>query len=512
MDYDIVPVIWKLLYLIFYSIALVIIPVLYRVPSFNMYHYIEMRFQSKLLRAYAVLLFTFSTLTYMAVVLYTPAAALAPVVGFPDWQIILVIGGVCTLYTSLGGLKAVVWTDAFQAVVMYAGTIALVVKGILAVGGIRRVYEITLEGGRLQGLWNIDPDPLQYATLWTLLFGGAAHWLLQFGANQMALQRYCSLPSVRHAQYAALLNIPAMLIVGSLVTAIGLIMFAYYAYCDPLHNPASGVVNGNGLVIDFMLRMFEKQPGLPGLYLACVFSGTLSTVSSGINSLAAVVWAEITVHHRGPIPAQGAWIRLAATVFGAAGVGLAFAVKPLGGIIQVATTAIGAIGGPLLGLILLGILCPAANHIGALVSAIFASAVTLWICLGQAIHKPFNAYQLPTTTQCCNPNVTCVEQFAVNYFNFTQKAKNSDWGLDTVYSLSGMCLVLLGCLIVLILGALMAICIRNEKQEEVMRHSEIPLHIWTSSSKIPVNNSPNGVTPKIPSRNGHIIAYKLECD
>ena len=92
----------------------------------------------------------------------------------------------------------------------------------------------------------------------------------------------------------------------------------------------------------------------------------LSTVSSGINSLAAVVWAEIPIHYRDRLPAQGASIRLAATFFGAAGVGLAFVVKPLGGIIQVVISAVGAIGGPLLGLILLGILCPAANHIGAL--------------------------------------------------------------------------------------------------------------------------------------------------
>lgn len=69
-------------------IVWVIIPVLYRVPSFNIYHYIELRFQSKLLRAYAVLLFAFSTLTYMAVVLYTPAAALAPAMGVADWQIL----------------------------------------------------------------------------------------------------------------------------------------------------------------------------------------------------------------------------------------------------------------------------------------------------------------------------------------------------------------------------------------------------------------------------------------
>lgn len=69
-------------------IVIVIIPILYRVPSFNMYHYIEMRFQSKLLRAYAVILFTFSTLIYMAVVLYTPAAALAPAMGFADWKIL----------------------------------------------------------------------------------------------------------------------------------------------------------------------------------------------------------------------------------------------------------------------------------------------------------------------------------------------------------------------------------------------------------------------------------------
>ena len=67
-------------------------------------------------------------------------------------------------------------------------------------------------------------------------------------------------------------------------------MLAYFYNCDPV---ASGEAkNIDQLVIVFVSKTLGNLPGLPGLFLACLFSGTLSTVSSGLNSLAAVTWED----------------------------------------------------------------------------------------------------------------------------------------------------------------------------------------------------------------------------
>lgn len=111
----------------------IIIPVLYEVRGISIYAYFEQRFGSKLLRLYSSFLFIASTLVWDSVALYAPSIALAKVTGFPTWIMILSIGTICTIYTSMGGLKAVVWTDTFQAVVMYGGLVAAVVIGVFVV-------------------------------------------------------------------------------------------------------------------------------------------------------------------------------------------------------------------------------------------------------------------------------------------------------------------------------------------------------------------------------------------
>ena len=87
---------------------------------------------------------------YMGIVLYAPALALSAVTGLSKWASIITVGVVCTIYCSAGGIKAVLWTDVFQSVLMFAGMICVAAKGVVEVGGIDVVYQRALEGNRLQ--------------------------------------------------------------------------------------------------------------------------------------------------------------------------------------------------------------------------------------------------------------------------------------------------------------------------------------------------------------------------
>ncbi|NXL00113.1 SC5A6 protein, partial [Mesembrinibis cayennensis] len=89
---------------------------------------------------------------YMGVVLYAPALALNAVTGFDLWSAVLTMGLVCTLYTTLGGLKAVIWTDVFQTLVMFAGQLAVIVVGAQRVGGMARVWRLAEQEGKISGI------------------------------------------------------------------------------------------------------------------------------------------------------------------------------------------------------------------------------------------------------------------------------------------------------------------------------------------------------------------------
>lgn len=91
-----------------------ILPVVYPLPSMSIYAYLEERFNSHALRLYASISFQLTTLVYTSVVLYAPSIALSGITGMKLWMLLIIVGAVCTVYTSIGGLKAVVWTDTFQ--------------------------------------------------------------------------------------------------------------------------------------------------------------------------------------------------------------------------------------------------------------------------------------------------------------------------------------------------------------------------------------------------------------
>jgi len=89
---------------------------------------------------------------YMGVVLYAPSLALNAVTGFDLWLSVLTLGIVCTVYTALGGLKAVIWTDVFQTLVMFLGQLVVIIVGSAKVGGLRHVWEVASQHGRISGI------------------------------------------------------------------------------------------------------------------------------------------------------------------------------------------------------------------------------------------------------------------------------------------------------------------------------------------------------------------------
>ncbi|XP_076449745.1 sodium-coupled monocarboxylate transporter 1-like [Babylonia areolata] len=385
-----------------------IMPVFYRLKLTSAYQYLEIRF-NRLIRILGSLTFTLQMILYMAVVMYAPALALSQVTNLSMDVSILATGLVCTLYTALGGIKAVVWTDAFQMLVILAGFLALNLRGAHNVGGWGVVMDRAFEGGRFTWDLDMDPNPFIRHTFWTLFIGGTMTSLIVYSSNQAMLQRYLSVRSERTAKWAIMIHLPISELFLALAMMSGLVMYATYYGCDPI---ASGVVaKGDQLIPLFVMQTLGDMPGLPGLFVACVYSAALSTVSSGVNSLAAVTLEDFFKTSLKKLTGGHASSRLysivtvgSATFYGLVTIGLAYMAGVMGKtVLQIALSIFGMVGGPLMGLLLVGMFFPCVNCWGAGVGLVCSLGISLWVGLG-AIFNPKSAPSAlpPLNTLLCN--------------------------------------------------------------------------------------------------------------
>ncbi|KAI3422054.1 hypothetical protein GPALN_012591 [Globodera pallida] len=400
--------------LAFPVIGFFFIPVFFKLKFLNAYEYFEHRFQSPSMRRLATLVFIMNTLFYMAVVVYAPAIALAGVTSLRLWPFILLVGVVSTVYTAAGGIKAVIWTDTVQAGFIYAGLCIIILRGTAQAGGLGKVLAVSEQTGRLWAAFRVHPSLLQYNNVWVATLGGLLQWTCIYGLNQMAMQRYCSMPSLRHARVVLSLTIPANLVIQLMIGYIGLLMVAYFDKCNPLALAEVKTVDQVTILMasrilvrfskiiqlmsdcDFPPPHSEGVPGLPGMFLATIFSATLSTASSGINSLTAVLWEDfLKVPLKELSDARKSAVMKGISVFfGVLATGMAFACTNLGGIFNVVLTIIGATSGPLVGLFFLGIFFPGANKIGAFVAFVLSTVGLLFCTLMSNVQMPYRNYAI----------------------------------------------------------------------------------------------------------------------
>ncbi|XP_008698546.1 sodium-dependent multivitamin transporter isoform X1 [Ursus maritimus] len=363
--------------------AHVFIPVFYRLHLTSAYEYLELRF-NKAVRVCGTVTFIFQMVIYMGVVLYAPSLALNAVTGFDLWLSVLTLGIVCTVYTALGGLKAVIWTDVFQTLVMFLGQLVVIIVGSAKVGGLGHVWEVASQHGRISGIV-LDPDPFVRHTFWTLAFGGVFMMLSLYGVNQAQVQRYLSSRTEKAAVLSCYAVFPCQQLVLCMSCLIGLVMFVYYQEYPMSTQQAQAAPDQ--FVLYFVMDLLKGLPGLPGLFVACLFSGSLSTISSAFNSLATVTMEDLI---RPWFPqfseVQAIMLsRILAFGYGLLCLGMAYISSQMGSVLQAALSIFGMVGGPLLGLFCLGMFFPCANPLGAIVGLLAGLIMAFWIGIGSIV-------------------------------------------------------------------------------------------------------------------------------
>lgn len=459
--------------------AFVFLPVFFQVGTTSAFEYLELRF-GKLTRLVACIIFMLQMILYMSIVLYAPALTLSAVTGLSKWTSVLSIGAVCTFYCTIGGMKAVLWTDVFQSCLMFSAILAVITKGTIDIGSISKVWEIAEEGGRIQ-FFNFDPDPTVRHTVWTIVIGGIFTYVSVYGINQAQVQRLLTVKDLKESQKALFVNWPLTSILSICTSFSGLVAYAHFYNCDPLlRSRETGIKSPDQILPYFVMRSLGTVPGLPGLFVAGIFSGALSTMSSAINSLAAVTLEDFVrpyfftkaTETRVTLLTKGT-----AFTYGVLCILLTCIVDRLGGILQASLTIFNVVGGPMVGLYSLGMLFPRANHKGALAGFILSLIVCFWIGFGTFTSglKPQNLKQ---SISGCVSNTTAL-QLTKDRFNtsleapldFEFRVVNSTNDLETdhkehvlsIYKLSYMWYAGLGWMIAFFVGMLLSVLTGGNK-------------------------------------------------
>lgn len=356
--------------------ALWMLPKFYQSRYFTAYQFLEERF-SLSARLLASGLFIFRVALWLGAATYAPALALEKVTGMPLWITILASGILTTLYTALGGMRAVIWTDVMQLIVLFGGQLLIVVIALGKIpGGLGGMWDTVLADGRMD--LSLSFDPSERVNLGAVLIAGAFLHLVQMATDQVSVQRYLSAGSLKESQRSLWIKLWMVLPVLVLFYGTGLVLYAFYKqHGDPL---AAGLIEKEDQILPYFV-ITQLPAGVPGLLIAAIYAASMSTISAGLNSLASATVIDFQQRLSGAADGTAStkvsnarWITVG---YGALVMALAFAVSIMpGNLVESVNTIIGLVGGPLLGLFFLGMFTQRTTARGALIGC-FAGFVAL---------------------------------------------------------------------------------------------------------------------------------------
>lgn len=277
---------------------------------------------------------------------------------------------------------------------MFVAIFLVIISGVIYADGFGNIFKTAAEGNRLE-FFNFNPDPTVRHSWFTLTIGGMFTYLSLYAVNQVQVQRLLTVKSLKDAQRALWWNWPILSALSFTTSFSGLVIYHYYQKCDPLLSGRISSRDQNMAI--YVMDALGHIPGVAGLFVSGIFSASLSSVSSCLNSLAAVTLEDYfkplylffmgkpldMSPSRSAIPSK-----IIAGGYGIICIGTAFLAQHIGGILQVSLTIFGIVGGPLLGLFTLGMGVMAANEMGSVFGLLSGIIISMWIGFGSPKPPP----------------------------------------------------------------------------------------------------------------------------
>ncbi len=365
------------------------VPLYRSTRDISAYAYLERRF-GVWARLYAMTCYLLTQLARMGTILFLVALALERLTGWDIATIIIVTGVLVTLYTVIGGIEAVIWTDMVQAIILTIGAlVAVVILVVKMPGGATQLFDIAVAHNKFS-LGTFAPTVYE-SGFWLVLIYGLVINLQNFGIDQSYVQRFHTARSLEEARrsvwFGALLYVP----VSALFFFIGSALFAYYS-AQPALLPTDLQVAGMADRIFPHFIVSELPPGLVGLLIAALFAAAMSSVDSSLNSSATVLMSDVYRRFIRPESADVQllrFVRVVTIVLGVLGTATALLMISIKSALDVWWNLAGIFSGGMIGLFLLGAISRRAASAQAALAVTVGVLVLLWAAMTRGMDAPW---------------------------------------------------------------------------------------------------------------------------
>jgi len=360
-----------------------LIPFIMRLRVTSAYEILETRLGVGV-RLLGSFFFLLMRLLWMAAIIYaTTSTVLVPLAGLPRWTTPLLcalLGAITVVYTSMGGLRAVVVTDVTQTIILFGAAVLTLVLVSLRLGGVESWFPTHWPAQWPEPTWGFNL-PARMTFLGAML----AHftwWICTAGSDQMAIQRYLATRDARAARGVLATSLLANVFVYVILAAVGMALLAYFRL-----NPH--LIPDGATLLDDADRLFPHfiacgmPPGLSGLVVAGLLAAAMSSLSSGVNSSCSVITVDFIDRFRRRRDSETDHVKLAKLIsvfVGVAVVALSSGVGMVGGnLLELAFKVVNLLTAPLFGLFFMAMFVRRATAVGTFTGAAFGTATVVLI-------------------------------------------------------------------------------------------------------------------------------------
>ena len=355
-------------------VSILFIPAYFRGELFTSYELLQRRFGPRV-KDLAAGVFLITRTIADGVRLFATALVISIVTQVPVPWTIIVIGAAMIVYTTRGGVAAVIWTDVVQMFVYIAGALVVFFALLnLIPGGWSDVWQAGQAAGKFQ-IIDLSVDPKVVYTLWAGILGGVALTLATHGTDQFLVQRLLSARNARAAQTGLILSGFIVFAQFTLFLAIGVMLWRYYQL-NPLQ---TALATNDAILPTFVVTSLTH--GAAGFIVAAIVAAALSP---SINSMAATTVNDFYAKYVNPGADEATLMRVsrAATIFwGVAQIGVALGAQWIRSVLDSGLAVLSLSAGPVLGAFLVGVLSKrvGATHMLIGMLAGFAVLVVIWL-------------------------------------------------------------------------------------------------------------------------------------
>ncbi|HMJ70268.1 MAG TPA: sodium:solute symporter [Cyclobacteriaceae bacterium] len=360
------------------------VPLFRSINSVSAYTYLETRF-GVWARIYASSCYLLTQLARTGSILFLLALPLNALLGWNINAIIIVTGILVMAYSMTGGIQAVVWTDTVQGIVLIGGALACLIILVFSVpGGLTQSIDTALAHDKFSlGSFEFDWST---STFWVVLIYGLFINLQNFGIDQNYVQRYITARTDREAKISTWLGGLLYVPVSLLFFLIGTFLYTYYqAHPGDLPADLQQPEMADRVFPYFIVNRLPE--GFTGLLIASIFAAGMSTISTSLNSGAAVILTDFYKRFGGrdaPEKQSMKVLYLSSAAIGIVGIMVGLAMTKVRSALDAWWALSSIFSGGMLGLFLLGYISKKASSFHAFVGVVAGIIVICWISLSPA--------------------------------------------------------------------------------------------------------------------------------